>query len=135
MPGEALEIEITEHALIEDLPEIGSACAALKSLGVKLVIDDFGEGYAGLNVLRRLPFDGVKISHQFMQGVPSNDADTSVCEAIVHIARRLKLTVVAEGVETLAQRDFMAGLGVEWAQGFFFGRPVESATFFRAHHH
>jgi len=135
MPGEVLEIEITEHALIEDLPEIGSACAALKSLGVKLVIDDFGEGYAGLNVLRRLPFDGVKISHQFMQGVPSNDADTSVCEAIVQIARRLKLTVVAEGIETLGQRDFMVGLGAEWAQGFFFGRPVDPATFFRAHHH
>ncbi len=133
MPGEALEIEITEHALIEDLPEIGSAFAGLKRLGVKLVIDDFGEGYAGLNVLRRLPFDGLKIGHQFMQGVPGNDADNSVCEAILHIARRLELTVVAEGIETLSQRDFMVGLGADWAQGFFFGRPVDAATFFRAH--
>ncbi len=135
MPGEALEIEITEHALIEDLPEMASTFVALKSLGVKLVIDDFGEGYAGLNVLRRLPFDGLKIGHQLMQGVPGNDADTSVCEAIVHIARRLRLTVVAEGIETQSQRDFMVGLGAEWAQGFFFGRPVDAATFFRANHH
>ncbi len=134
MPGEALEIEITEHALIENVPEMASAFAALKSLGVKLVIDDFGEGYAGLNVLRRLPFDGLKIGHQFMQGVPGNDADTSVCEAIVHIARRLRLTVVAEGIETLSQRDFMVGLGADWAQGFFYGRPVDAATFFRANH-
>ncbi len=134
MPGEALEIEITEHALIEDLPEIASACAGLKLLGVKLVIDDFGEGYAGLNVLRRLPFDGLKIGHQFMQGVPGNDADTSVCEAILHIAKRLKLTVVAEGIETLSQRDFMVRLGADWAQGFFFGRPVDAATFYRSHH-
>ncbi len=134
MPGEALEIEITEHALIENVPEMASAFAALKSLGVKLVIDDFGEGYAGLNVLRRLPFDGLKIGHQFMQGVPGNDADTSVCEAIVHIARRLRLTVVAEGIETLSQRDFMVGLGADWAQGFFYGRPVDATTFFRANH-
>ena len=120
LPGDALELEITERVLIEDAPDTMATFAALKELGVSMTIDDFGEGYSALNYLRRLPVDAVKISHGFMRGVPENASDVAICQAITGIARSLRLGVVAEGIEREEQRRFMAGLGVEVGQGFLF---------------
>ena len=123
LPGDALELEMTERVLIENATDTQETFHALKRLGVNLVIDDFGEGYSSLNYLRNLPLDGVKISHSFMQGIPGNPTDKVICEAIVRIAHSLGLRVVAEGVETDAQRQFLLDLGVELAQGYLFSRP------------
>mgnify|MGYP003420350862 CR=1 FL=1 len=108
--------------------------AALRTLGVGLVIDDFGEGYSALNYLRRLPINGLKLSRQFLQGAPQNASDVAICQAVAGMARGMGLSIIAEGVETTAQRDFMLGLGIEDGQGFLYSRglaPEAMAEFLR----
>ena len=129
LPGEVLELEMTERVLIEDVPDTLATLATLRGLGVTLTIDDFGEGYSALNYLRRLPIDGIKISHSFMQGIPGNAADTAICEAIIRMASSLGLVVTAEGVEHTAQRDFLVDLGTPLAQGFLYSRSLAPDRF------
>ncbi len=127
LPGSALELEFTERVLIEDAPDTQRTFAALRDMGVTLTIDDFGEGYSALNYLRRLPIHGLKLSQLFVHGVPGNQSDVAVCQAVSGIARSLGLGLVAEGVETEAQRQFLMELGVPVGQGFLFapGLPPE----------
>ena len=120
LPGSALELEFTERVLIEDAPATLKTFAELRALGVILTIDDFGEGYSALNYLRRLPIHGLKISQLFTEGVPNNRSDVAVCQAVSAIARSLGLGLVAEGVESEAQRQFLLQLGVPVGQGFLF---------------
>ena len=135
LPGSALELEFTERVLIEDAPATLKTFAELRALGVVLTIDDFGEGYSALNYLRRLPIHGLKISQLFTEGVPNNRSDVAVCQAVSAIARSLGLGLVAEGVETEAQRQFLLQLGVPVGQGFLFApglSPDEFASRLRA---
>jgi diguanylate cyclase (GGDEF)-like protein/PAS domain S-box-containing protein len=135
LPGSALELEFTERVLIEDAPATLKTFAELRALGVILAIDDFGEGYSALNYLRRLPIHGLKISQLFTEGVPNNRSDVAVCQAVSAIARSLGLGLVAEGVETEAQRQFLLQLGVPVGQGFLFApglSPDEFASRLRA---
>jgi len=127
LPGAALELEFTERVLIEDAPSTLQTFAALRDMGVVLTIDDFGEGYSALNYLRRLPIHGLKLSQLFVEGVPGNRSDVAVCEAVCGIARSLGLGLVAEGIESEAQRQFLLKLGVPVGQGFLFapGLPPE----------
>jgi len=127
LPGSALELEFTERVLIEDAPDTLRTFAALRELGVILTIDDFGEGYSALNYLRRLPIHGLKLSQLFVEGVPGNRSDVAVCQAVAGIARSLGLGLVAEGIESEAQRRFMLELGIPIGQGFLFapGLPPE----------
>lgn len=120
LPGEALELEFTERALIEDAPETQQAFGQLRAMGVTLAIDDFGEGYSALNYLRRLPIHGLKLSSLFVQGVPDNPSDVAVCQAVSGIARSLGLGLVAEGVESEDQRRYLLGLDIPIGQGFLF---------------
>ncbi|WND78560.1 sensor domain-containing protein [Lysobacter capsici] len=120
LPGSALELEFTERVLIEDAPDTVRTFTRLRELGVSLSIDDFGEGYSALNYLRRLPIHGLKLSQLFVQGVPDNQSDVAVCQAVTGIARSLGLGMVAEGVETERQRVFLRELGVLIGQGFLF---------------
>ena len=120
VPGKLLELEFTERVMIDNFEDTVNVFHQLKALGVTLLIDDFGEGFSSLNYLRHLPIDGLKISHTFMQGVPLQPTDTVICEAIVRIADTLGLRVIAEGVETTEQRDYMLKLGTHLAQGFLF---------------
>ena len=134
LPGSALELEITERVLIDDAPDTLAMFSALRALGVSLVIDDFGEGYSALNYLRRLPINGLKLSRQFLQGAPQNASDVAICQAVAGMARGMSLSILAEGVETAAQRDFMLGLGIEQGQGFFYSdglAPSAMADFLR----
>ena len=120
LDGQSLELEFTERVLIEDAPDTVRTFARLRELGVNLSIDDFGEGYSALNYLRRLPIHGLKLSQLFVQGVPDNQSDVAVCQAVTGIARSLGLGMVAEGVETERQRAFLRELGVSIGQGFLF---------------
>jgi diguanylate cyclase (GGDEF)-like protein/PAS domain S-box-containing protein len=120
LPGSALELEFTERVLIEDAPDTIRTFARLREMGVVLTIDDFGEGYSALNYLRRLPIHGLKLSQYFLQGVPGNRSDVAVCQAVAGIARSLGLALVAEGIESEAQRRFLLDLGVPVGQGFLF---------------
>jgi predicted signal transduction protein with EAL and GGDEF domain len=129
LPGAALELEFTERVLIEDAPDTLHTFEALRALGVVLTIDDFGEGYSALNYLRRLPIHGLKLAHSFLQGVPANPSDVAICQAVAGMARGLGLDVVAEGVESPAQRDFLLGLGIATGQGFLFSPGLDPDSF------
>lgn len=131
LPGSALELEFTERVLIEDAPDTLRTFAELRALGVLLTIDDFGEGYSALNYLRRLPIHGLKLSQLFVEGVPGNHSDVAVCQAVVGIARSLGLGLVAEGVESEAQRRFLLELGVPVGQGFLFAPGLPPDEFAR----
>lgn len=127
LPGPALELEFTERVLIEDAPDTLRAFTDLRDLGVVLTIDDFGEGYSALNYLRRLPIHGLKLSQLFVAGVPENKSDVAVCQAVSGIARSLGLGLVAEGVESETQRQFLLHMGIPVGQGFLFapGLPAD----------
>ena len=131
LPGTALELEFTERVLIEDAPDTMRTFARLREMGVMLAIDDFGEGYSALNYLRRLPIHGLKLSQLFVEGVPGDRSDMAVCEAICGIARSLGLGVVAEGIESEAQRRYLMGLGVNVGQGFLFAPGLTPEEFVR----
>lgn len=97
----------------------------LKELGVSLALDDFGKGYSSLSYLHRFPMDRIKIDRAFVGGLPDSRADLAIVSAVLSFARALDMEVVAEGVETQAHVDALLGLGCEYAQGFFFHRPLE----------
>ncbi|MFT3806384.1 EAL and GGDEF domain-containing protein [Arenimonas sp.] len=124
LPGSVLELEMTERVLVEDAPDTVASFDALRSLGVGLVIDDFGEGYSALNYLRRLPINGLKLSRPFLQGVPDNHSDVAICQAVAGIAHSLGLSICAEGVETEEQRRFLMDLGVSLGQGFLYSPGI-----------
>ena len=131
LPGHALELELTERVLVEDVADISRIFDELRALGVRLSIDDFGEGYSALNYLRRLPIHGLKLSHSFMKSVPGAASDEAICQTVAGIARSLGLELVAEGIETEAQRDFLLRLGVNVGQGFLFAPGLLPGEFAR----
>ncbi len=120
LPGHALELELTERVLVDDAADSLEVFDRLRRLGVQLSIDDFGEGYSALNYLRRLPIHALKLSQTFIKGVPGKPSDVAICQAVAGIASSLGLGLVAEGIETESQRDFLIRLGVKVGQGFLF---------------
>jgi EAL domain-containing protein (putative c-di-GMP-specific phosphodiesterase class I) len=125
-PGE-LELELTESALMTDTDASQATVAQLRELGVQLAVDDFGTGYSSLSYLKRLRPNKMKIDRSFVKDLPDDSDDRALTEAIVGIARSLSITVVAEGVETPAQRDHLLGLGCVLQQGYLHGRPQPAA--------
>ncbi|MCW3481034.1 EAL domain-containing protein [Neisseriaceae bacterium JH1-16] len=122
-PGD-LTLEMTESVLMDDAPETLSTIAALHEQGVRLSIDDFGTGYSSLGYLHRLPVDELKLDKRFVHDLDSDEASRALTQAIIRIGESLRLTVVAEGVETTAQQQFLAGSGCQVVQGFLFARPM-----------
>ena len=123
---DSLEIEITE-SMLQNEDECIATLHALKRLGVTLAIDDFGTGYSCLSSLKSLPIQRLKIDRAFIQGIPEDLNDMAIAEAIIAMAHRLRLSVVAEGVETEAHMDFLRVLGCEGVQGFFHARPMPAS--------
>ncbi len=121
---ERLKLEITETAAVEDASSTIAAMRALKELGVRLAIDDFGAGYSGLSYLRRCPVDALKIDRAYVAGLGRDAADAAMVRAVVVFARTLGLSVTAEGVETATQLAELRALGCERGQGFLFARPL-----------
>jgi len=119
-----IEFEVTESMLMVDFDTALQTLAALRAMGVKIAIDDFGTGYSSLSYLRRLPLDKLKLDQSFTRDAAENAQDAAITAAIVAMAQSLKLTVVAEGVETQAQLDFLASLGCTTMQGYLLGRPM-----------
>jgi diguanylate cyclase (GGDEF)-like protein len=119
-----LELEITESALFEDQAGALATLGRLKALGVRLALDDFGKGYSSLGRLRQLPFDALKVDRSFVQDVDRGEEGGAICAAIIAMARRLGLFVIAEGVQTRAQEVWLRAEGCDALQGYRFGRPV-----------
>lgn len=127
LTAESLELEITESAVMSNQDHAEKVLNQLKALGIHLTMDDFGTGYSSLAYLKRFPFDSVKIDQSFIRGVPANRDDCAIVEAIIAMAHSLELKVVAEGVETQEQSEFLRQLGCDQIQGYVFSKPVPSA--------
>jgi diguanylate cyclase (GGDEF)-like protein/PAS domain S-box-containing protein len=120
----ALEVEITESVLMADPQAANRTLQGLHALGVHIAIDDFGTGYSSLAYLKRFPAQTVKIDRSFVKGLPLDHDDAAITQAVIAMAHSLGLDVVAEGVETQAQLDFLRQLGCDQAQGYLIGRPM-----------
>ena len=125
LPAHYLDLEITESVIITHPERAVATLVKLKQRGVSITIDDFGTGYSSLSYLARLPIQAVKIDQRFVHGLELNRNDESITQAIIALSHSLGLRVIAEGVETAAQFDFLKRHGCEEAQGFLIARPME----------
>jgi len=126
-----LELEITEGVLMQNIDTTVTALTRLKVMGIRLAIDDFGTGYSSLSYLRRFPIDVLKIDQSFIRGLSTDSNDAALVSAIISLGRSLKLTIIAEGVETLEQLDFLKAHRCEEGQGYYFSKAVEPDAFAR----
>ena len=119
-----LELELTESILLQDVEATIKTLHGLKALGVKLSIDDFGTGYSSLSYLKQLAVDKLKIDQSFVRDMLAGDDGASIVRAVIQLGHNLQLTVIAEGVETVQERDFLEQSGCDEAQGYLYSRPV-----------
>ena len=124
-----LRLELTERLAIRNLEEVLTRMHSVRSLGISLSMDDFGTGQSSLGNLRRLPIQCLKIDKSFVEVLPGGPGEKAVASSIVMMAAALGLEVIAEGVETLAQRDSLRALGCLKYQGYLYGRPVPLDAF------
>ena len=129
MPASLLELEITEGMVAHNPQQAVLTLEAIKKLGVRLAIDDFGTGYSSLGQLRNFPIHVLKIDRSFIRELESKAEDRAIVEAILAMGKTLHLTVVAEGVETAGQQDFLLHAGCDEVQGFHISRPIPAAAF------
>lgn len=124
-----LELEITESLLMQNVNVSIERLTALKQMGVKLSFDDFGTGYSSLNYLKKFPVDCLKIDQSFIRDILDDPDDAAIVKAMITLGHILNLTVVAEGVETVDQADFLSLNGCDYVQGYYYSRPLEVGAF------
>lgn len=132
LPPSVLTLEVTESALVDDPRGAAAVLAALRAAGARVSLDDFGTGYTSLTLLRQLEVDELKIDRTFVAAAPQAPADAAIVRALVDLAHRLSIEVVAEGVEDARTADLVTTLGADVLQGFHFARPVPAAEVFTA---
>lgn len=130
IPGRAIEFEITESVAIDDMRNAVDKMQQLKKLGVSIALDDFGTGYSSLSYLKHLPINTIKLDRSFIKDLPHNGYDSAIVKSTMLMAKHLNLSVVAEGVETQEQLDFLKLLGCPIYQGFLFSPAVSGEDFF-----
>lgn len=126
---ERLELEITEGVAMQDIGRTIAILAELKQLGVKIAVDDFGTGFSSLSYLKRFPLDKLKIDQSFVRGLPADENDAAITRAVIALGQSMKLTVIAEGVETRAQLELLREQGCDEYQGDYFSKPVPTREF------
>lgn len=124
LPAQMLELEVTESLALQSISSTLATLNACKALGVQLAMDDFGTGYSSLSYLKRYPLDYLKIDQSFVRNIPQDTGDAAITRAIVAMAHSFGMAVIAEGVETLEQLDFLRSIGCENFQGYLFSKPV-----------
>ncbi len=122
--GSSLSIEITERTLIDNVGEVEATLKKLRDMGMKILLDDFGTGYASLAYLKEFPVDIVKIDREFITGIPDNEDDCTIVDAIAGLTRGLKLSLLAEGVENERQLDVLKSIGCQYAQGYYWSKAL-----------
>ncbi len=125
----SLKLELTESMFVEDLEDVVAKMATLKSHGLRFSLDDFGMGYSSLAYLRRLPLDQLKIDQEFVRDILVDPSSSAIAQSIISLSRAMGLSVIAEGVETAGQRDYLARLGCHSFQGFLFSGPLPVEEF------
>lgn len=129
VPAQRLVIEITESRAMRDPEASASVVHQLKALGVRVALDDFGIGYSSLAYLKMFPVDHIKIDQYFVQGIGLDNRDEHLIEVVAELARKRGIAVLAEGIETAAQLEWLRGIGCEFIQGYHVGRPVPADEF------
>jgi EAL domain-containing protein (putative c-di-GMP-specific phosphodiesterase class I) len=129
IPAANLELEITESLLLEDTALATLMLNEIADLGIKLAIDDFGTGYSSLSYLKQFPLNVLKIDRSFIRDLHNDEGDAAIVDAILALSTSLGLEVVAEGVETVAQLDYLKQLACHRAQGYLLSVPVDRVTF------
>ena len=124
IPPKMLKLELTESMLFEDLDQVISIMSALKEKGVQFSLDDFGTGYSSLQYLKKLPLDQLKIDQTFVRDLGTDSNDEALVRTIIAMAQSLNLDVIAEGVETDNQREFLLNNGCSYFQGYLFSKPI-----------
>jgi predicted signal transduction protein with EAL and GGDEF domain len=131
VPAQLLELEITESSLMDNPEEAVRAMNALRAAGLRISVDDFGTGYSSLAYLARFPLSALKIDRAFVKNVHQGASDAAIVRAVIDMANNLGLQVIAEGVETEAQADFLRRHGCHQAQGYFYSRPLPAGEIAR----
>ena len=124
-----IKLEITESMLMHSADSVVAMMREFGDAGVLMTLDDFGTGYSSLSYLKRFPIDNLKIDQSFVRGIPGDQDDSAIARAIIGMAQSLRLSVIAEGVETAAQMEFLRGAGCEEVQGYYFSRPLPPDEF------
>ena len=129
VPPRCLGLEITESTVMGDPDKAVASLRRLKAIGVSISLDDFGTGYSSLSYLKRFPIDVLKIDKSFVDDITTNSADAAIALSVVTLAHNLNMRVIAEGVETREQMEFLRQHGCDEMQGYYFSRPVDAAAF------
>jgi EAL domain-containing protein (putative c-di-GMP-specific phosphodiesterase class I) len=129
LPGQSLAIEITEGLRLNAEPNVIEKLLAFRSAGIKVAMDDFGTGYSSLAYLKKFDIDYLKIDRSFVCNLVDEKDDQTLCEAIIVMAHKLRLKVIAEGVETQQQRDLLAAYGCDYAQGWLYSKAIPAEEF------
>ncbi len=122
----SIQIEITESMMIQDIEQVNSIMNEFKSAGISIAIDDFGTGYSSLEYLKRLPIDKLKIDKSFIGNILNNSDDASIVQAVIAMGHNMNMQIIAEGVETREQAEFLSNRNCDYAQGFYFSKPVSA---------
>ncbi|MGI9276787.1 MAG: putative bifunctional diguanylate cyclase/phosphodiesterase [Endozoicomonas sp.] len=129
IPPDKMELEVTETCILEDIELSSTQLNSIKDLGVTLTLDDFGTGYSSLSYLKKFPFDKIKIDKSFVEGVPENNENTVIVEAIIQLGKSFGIEVLAEGVETVEQEALLIKTGCLEGQGYYYGKPMPESDF------
>ena len=129
LPGQSIVVEITEGLLLDAESAITGALLTLRDAGIQVAIDDFGTGYSSLSYLKKFDIDYLKIDQSFTRNLAPGSSDLALSEAIIVMAHKLNLKVIAEGVETMEQRELLAAAGCDYTQGYLHSRPVPPEEF------
>ena len=129
IPNDSLELEITESMLMNNAESVVAMMREFSKAGILMALDDFGTGYSSLSYLKRFPIDNLKIDQSFVRGIPDDQDDSAIARAIISMAKNLRMSVIAEGVETAAQLDFLRDAGCDEIQGYYFSRPIPADEF------
>ncbi|MDO8991278.1 MAG: EAL domain-containing protein [Sideroxyarcus sp.] len=135
LSGKSVSIEITEGTLLNNRPEVAESLLTIHAAGIEVAIDDFGTGYSSLSYLQRFKIDCLKIDQSFIHNLAPGSTDLALSEAIIVVAHKLNMRVIAEGIETVEQRDLLLAAGCDFGQGYLFSKPVPAAEFERLLQH